>query len=303
MLNKYNFIGFYHEYEEYGCFSNWYAAEFEYAGKKYANSEQFMMYQKAMVFSQYDLADQIMATNDPQECKNLGKTTFSNWDGDFWDKVSYPIVKRGVKAKFVQNPDIRRELLMTENALLAECSKNDTKWGIGIDIEDDRRFNVSEWNGKNYLGRILMEVRDELRTISYMAPGNRAIEYRDAREMRPIEEWEMTIDELLRIPKFRKVISDYVDIVGKICGNNIRSKILKDSPAHIEDMQRSNMGGGLPYQGFWEMKQDFYDTAKNMWILASGFDAPAYGKPLPEGAKLEKQENGTYKIVIPEEEA
>ena len=43
-------IGFYHEYEEYGCFSNWYPAEFDYAGRHYANSEQYMMYHKVMMF-------------------------------------------------------------------------------------------------------------------------------------------------------------------------------------------------------------------------------------------------------------
>lgn len=37
-------IGFFHENEEYGCFSNWYPSEFDYAGRHFANSEQFMMY-------------------------------------------------------------------------------------------------------------------------------------------------------------------------------------------------------------------------------------------------------------------
>lgn len=30
-----NIIGFYHEYEEYGCFSNWYLASFENVGKNF----------------------------------------------------------------------------------------------------------------------------------------------------------------------------------------------------------------------------------------------------------------------------
>ena len=39
-----NMIGFFHENEVYGSFSNWYPAEFDYAGRHFANSEQFMMY-------------------------------------------------------------------------------------------------------------------------------------------------------------------------------------------------------------------------------------------------------------------
>ena len=30
-------IGFFHENEEYGCFSNWYPAEFDYAGRHFAS--------------------------------------------------------------------------------------------------------------------------------------------------------------------------------------------------------------------------------------------------------------------------
>ena len=54
-------------------------------------------------------------------------------------------------------------LLGTGDAILAECSPTDKKWGIGIDIKDPSRMDISKWDGKNMLGRILMEVRDELR--------------------------------------------------------------------------------------------------------------------------------------------
>ena len=55
-------ISFFHENEEYGCFSNWYPAQFEYAGQQFANSEQFMMYHKVLMFHKHDLARQIMET-------------------------------------------------------------------------------------------------------------------------------------------------------------------------------------------------------------------------------------------------
>ena len=51
-------------------------------------------------------------------------------------------------------------LLGTGDAILAECSPTDKKWGIGIDIKDPARMDTSKWEGKNMLGRILMEVRD-----------------------------------------------------------------------------------------------------------------------------------------------
>ena len=36
-----------------------------------------------------------------------------------------------------------------------------------------------------------------------------------------------------------------------------------------EEEQRINMGGGLPPQGFWEMKQDIYDIANDMFVDTS----------------------------------
>ena len=156
-------IGFFHEYEEYGCFSNWYPAGFEYEGRYFDNSEQFMMYHKVMMFGKDELAEQIMQTSDPAVCKKIAKQKFPEFDADLWDKACQEIVKRGVKAKFAQNEDILKVLLGTGNALLAECSPYDKKWGIGIDIGDPDRLNIAKWKGQNLLGKVLMEVREELR--------------------------------------------------------------------------------------------------------------------------------------------
>ena len=156
-------IGFYHEYESYGCFSNWYPAEFDYAGKHFANSEQYMMYHKVSMFGRNDLAEQIMNTSDPKKCKQIAGQKFPEFKHETWESTCYTIVKRGVKAKFRQNIGIMKTLLNTGNALLAECSSKDRKWGIGIDIHNPSWRDTSKWDGKNMLGRILMEVRDELR--------------------------------------------------------------------------------------------------------------------------------------------
>ena len=92
-------VGFFHEYEEYGCFSNWYPAGFEYEGRYFDNSEQFMMYHKVMMFGKDELAEQIMQTSDPAVCKKIAKQKFPEFDADLWDKACQEIVKRGVKAK------------------------------------------------------------------------------------------------------------------------------------------------------------------------------------------------------------
>ena len=295
MLNKDNFIGFYHENEKYGCFSNWYPSEFEYAGKKYANIEQYMMYQKMYTFCQFDLADKIMETTDPAECKRLGRTHISNWDGSLWEKISYTIVKRGVKAKFFQNKELLKKLLSTRGTILAECAPNDLKWGIGIAIDDNRRFDVREWRGHNYLGRILMEVRDEMINLEWISRKRLMLRgYFDTRELQ-FPEWDMTFGELIRVPKYHDTVSAYREVCKWFGGKDI----LKFSPANAEKMHRTNMGGGLPLAGFWEFKQDFCEILMDMFINGCGFDAPAYGTPLPPEARFVKQADGLFKIVMP----
>ena len=61
-------------------------------------------------------------------------------------------MRRAVRAKFEQHPDIRAVLLGTGDEELIEDAPNDYYWGCG-----------EEGTGKNMLGKILMEVRGELR--------------------------------------------------------------------------------------------------------------------------------------------
>ena len=256
-------IGFFHENEEYGCFSNWYHAEFDYAGQHYVNSEQFMMYHKVLMFRKYELADQIIQTNDPAKCKKIAGQKFPEFDSELWEKTCVAIVKRGVKAKFLQNRDILKILLNTGNAILAECSPYDKKWGIGIDINDPQRLVIANWKGKNLLGRILMEVREELRQELQNSPDG-LIDYVEARELEPITEWNMTAGELKRIPQFYDAIHAYADTLKDY---RVRNIFYNDfSLYQWEIAMRENMGGGLPVIGFYEMKQDVYDTVRRLQI-------------------------------------
>ena len=70
-----------------------------------------------------------------------------------WEDVKDRIMEEAVYAKFTQHPDLRRVLLGTEKAVLVEHTANDRYWGDGGD-----------GSGENRLGKILMEIRERLRT-------------------------------------------------------------------------------------------------------------------------------------------
>lgn len=253
------FIGFWHEYDEYGCLSNWYRTDFEYAGQHFVSVEQFMMYHKLMTFRQYDLADRVMKTEDPAEAKKIGRTHFDNFDDKLWTRISSTIVRRGVKAKFVQNPDLMKELLSTGNAVLAECSPYDKVWGIGLAPDDERIYDTRKWDGKNKLGRILMILREEFRNWNADATkGN--LEYIAALDLPEIPEWKMNTGMLKMMPQYHDAIDAYS---ATLKGPEI-SAFYQTNFADLEFAIRTNMGGGMPVIGFYEMKQDIYDIARRL---------------------------------------
>lgn len=77
-----------------------------------------------------------------------------------WFETAHRV--EGLFGKFSQNEELKKELLATEDSLLAECAVQDKIWGIGLSMKDDRRFDTKEWQGQNLLGFSLMYVRTAL---------------------------------------------------------------------------------------------------------------------------------------------
>ena len=69
-----------------------------------------------------------------------------------WRDAIAIIMRYAVREKFRQNTVIMEDLLETGDSIIIEHTKNDSYWADGGD-----------GTGKNMLGKILMEVRAELR--------------------------------------------------------------------------------------------------------------------------------------------
>lgn len=143
------------------CMSQWYDVEFEVAGVKYHTAEQYMMAQKALLFDDKQVFDQIMLADNPRDYKALGRK-IRKFDSKIWDARKYDIVVEGNKAKFSQNDDLKEYLLSTGDAILVEASPYDRIWGIGLYPGQAAKGSIDQWRGLNLLGAALMEVRDWL---------------------------------------------------------------------------------------------------------------------------------------------
>ncbi len=154
-------ICFHNPNEENGYLSNWYPSVFVIDGIRFSSMEQYMMYKKAVVFQDMDIATQILAANDVRNIKELGRQV-SNYNENYWNGIRQIVVYDGLLAKFSQNEDLKELLISTKGTLLAECAVKDTIWGIGLSMNNPERLDRANWQGQNLLGYALMMVRDKL---------------------------------------------------------------------------------------------------------------------------------------------
>lgn len=154
-------VCFHNPNEENGYLSNWYPCRFTVESINFSSMEQYMMYQKAVRFHDKTIAKQILDTDDVSQIKALGRAV-SGYDDNYWSGIRQVVVYNGLLSKFFQNADLKKRLFATQNSCLAECAVKDTVWGIGLSMDDPRRFERSKWKGQNLLGYTLMMVRERL---------------------------------------------------------------------------------------------------------------------------------------------
>ncbi|MCD6051638.1 MAG: hypothetical protein K0Q55_3047 [Verrucomicrobia bacterium] len=68
-----------------------------------------------------------------------------------WETAKENLMREALLAKFTQHPKLKEQLLATGDAQIVEHAANDGYWGDGADGQ-----------GKNRLGMLLMELRQQL---------------------------------------------------------------------------------------------------------------------------------------------
>lgn len=143
------------------CLSQWWISKFQENEKEFFSAEQYMMYQKATLFKDEEIAVLILNTKDPKKCKSLGRKV-KGFNDHQWDEHKYEFVRQANFLKFSQHKDLAEFLKSTMPDVIVEASPYDQIWGIGLKQDDPRSKSPSTWCGDNLLGFALMEVRDSL---------------------------------------------------------------------------------------------------------------------------------------------
>ena len=146
-------ICFHNPDEQNGYLSNWYLSDFTVNGIKFSSMEQYMMYSKAMLFCDSEIAQEILLTDNVGKIKALGRAV-KNYDDTIWNGMRQIIIYEGLVEKFRQNSQLKELLLATKEYTLAECAVMDKIWGIGLSMTDPDRLDMSKWKGQNLLEKV-----------------------------------------------------------------------------------------------------------------------------------------------------
>jgi ribA/ribD-fused uncharacterized protein len=150
-----------------GYLSNDFYSKFEVDGVTFTSVDWYMWYQRAKAWSPLnDLAVLIREAETREKAMQLSRRCTSPGRGTAidWESEKLKIMAKAVMRKFECSRELMNELLSTGGSQLLYAGKYDGYYGIGFMMTDavERR---DEW-GMNYLGKILMSVRERLRERS-----------------------------------------------------------------------------------------------------------------------------------------
>lgn len=128
----------------YRWLSNYFPANVTYEGRTYLSSEAAYHASKFPAAEREEFTQ--LGADDSKKLSRRKKV-----DAAWWDERKERIMRDIVEQKFRQNPDLAQQLLATGSRQLEELNW----WG-------DRYWGTVKGEGKNTLGRILMEVRAKL---------------------------------------------------------------------------------------------------------------------------------------------
>lgn len=141
-------INFYSTKDDYGCFSNFSRHRIFLKDKSWKTTEHYFQAQK---FAGTSHEEELRLADSPMEVAKMGRDRKRPLRKD-WETVKDDIMREALRAKFTQNKELKNILLETGDAELVEHTKNDSYWADGGD-----------GSGKNMLGILLMELREELK--------------------------------------------------------------------------------------------------------------------------------------------
>ena len=128
-------------------------------------SEKAIMLCKAAAMGDSDGYRSIAMAVDPRSAKAKGREVYP-FDHGRWQVLICHVAREVCWQKFSQVPRLTDVLLGTGDRVIAEATRRDQIWGIGLDMKERGVGVPAAWRGTNVLGWALMQVRGRLRAAA-----------------------------------------------------------------------------------------------------------------------------------------
>jgi len=139
-----NEINFFYREEEYGWLSNFWRCWLKIDGNWYLTNEHYYQSKKPR---NGEISDWIANAPTPYMAMCAGRALRESDKDPEWEEKKVNIMLECLCMKF-ENPELRKKLLATGDAVIHEDSQTDMFWGK---------------KGKDMLGKLLMQVREEIK--------------------------------------------------------------------------------------------------------------------------------------------
>ena len=145
---------------EYRNFSNMSGHRIDVDGTQFPTVEHYFQAMKAKEFKDDEIYEKIVKAKSAKAVKALGKKV-KGFITEIWESKRDEVMRTGIKAKFVQHPELRKQLQETDQKMIGEADARNTYWGIGTSMASEKSKHPSKWRGQNKIGRILMDLRKQ----------------------------------------------------------------------------------------------------------------------------------------------
>lgn len=129
VTDKYVFFFGYEGEDPHVCLQQWFPSPFKAPKAQsgqgneevmFPTTEHYMMYQKAVLMGDTEVADRILSETHPSAAKRLGREV-KNFDAELWKRHADRVVEDANYYKFSQNEDMKEVLLTTGGRILVEA--------------------------------------------------------------------------------------------------------------------------------------------------------------------------------------
>ena len=138
--------------------SNMYPCVIKENGIIYKSAEHFYSADMARYHNRDDLVQSIIDTHDGYAAKRIVRNIKL---ADEWQEEKVKVMRKIITMKFNQNDNLRDRLLGTKGCLY-EATKSDLDFACGYTLSQAKEIKKGNIKGKNLLGVILCEYRDNI---------------------------------------------------------------------------------------------------------------------------------------------